>query len=317
VGAGTAPDLAVATGLPAQPSEFARVWRRFRHDRVALASLAFVVLLVLVAVFAPLLVQWLGVPGPNVQDPSATNAFGLPLGPDAAHPFGVDGLGRDVLARTLYGTRTALVVGLASALLATAVAVVVGVVAGYCGGWVDTLLSRFVDVMLSFPVLLLGLGLASACSLGDGCIGGTIRPGTTMVVLVIALVTWSYGARLIRGQVLSLRTREFVEAARSLGASGPRIVFREILPHLSAPIIVSASVLAPVAIMLEAALSYLGVGVGSGTSSWGQMIADATPTFDTAWWGVAFPGTALLLTVLAFNLLGDGLEDALNPKEEK
>ena len=170
------------------------------------------------------------------------------------------------------------------------------------------------DVLLAFPILLLGIGLASACSLGNGCLGGLIKPGLTVVIFVIALAAWPYIARIIRGQVLSLREKEFVEAARSLGASNTRIVFREILPNLVAPIIVYTTLIIPTNILFEAALSFLGVGVQPPTASWGQMIADAVGIFDTAWWYMLFPGIALLLTVLAFNLVGDGLQDALNPR---
>jgi peptide/nickel transport system permease protein len=163
-------------------------------------------------------------------------------------------------------------------------------------------------------VLLFGLGLASACSLGDGCAGGLIRPGLGVVIFVIAIATLPYVARIIRGQVLSLREKEFVEAARSLGASDRRIIFKEVLPNLVAPIVVYTTLIIPTNILLEASLSFLGVGVQPPTASWGQMIADAIGIFDEAWWYMLFPGLALLFTVLAFNLVGDGLQDALNPK---
>src|SRR5213079_1885032 len=158
------------------------------------------------------------------------------------------------------------------------------------------------------------LGVAAACSLGKGCLGGLIKPGLTVVIFVIAFVNWTYIGRIIRGQVLSLREKEFVEAARSLGASNRRIIFREILPNLVAPIIVYSTLVIPQNILFEAALSFLGVGVQPPNASWGAMIADATSIFDSAWWYMVFPGVALLLTVLAFNLLGDGLQDALNPR---
>jgi peptide/nickel transport system permease protein len=292
----------------------AQLWRRLRQDRVALAALGVIVALILIAVFAPLVVKLVGVPGPNVQNAHAVDQFGTPIGPTSAHPFGVDPLGRDVLARTVYGARVSLLVGIAGTAIAVAIGVTVGLLAGYFRGWVDTLLSRLLDVVLCFPVLLLGIGIASACSLGHGCIGGAVRPGLRTVILVIAIVSWTTIARVIRGQVLSLREREFVLAARSLGASGGRIVFREILPNLTAPIVVYASLLVPQAILFEAALSFLGVGVSPPTASWGWMIADAAQSFDTQWWYMVFPGAALLVTVLAFNLLGDGVRDALDPK---
>jgi peptide/nickel transport system permease protein len=304
-----------AAGVARSPWQL--FWRRLRSDRVAMVSLGVIVTLVLVAILAPLVVKLAGAPGPNVQDRNATDMFGTPIGPTADHWFGVDPLGRDVFARTVYGARVSLLVGIVGTGIAVLLGVTVGLIAGYYRGWVDTLLSRLVDVVLSFPVLLLGIGIASACSLGNGCVAGAITPGVRTVILVIALVTWTSIARVVRGQVLSLREREFVVAARSLGASNRRIVVREILPNLTAPLIVYSSLLLPQTILLEAALSFLGVGVSPPTASWGWMIADASDNFDTQWWYMVFPGAALLLTVLAFNLLGDGLRDALDPRAER
>ncbi len=321
---GAAGDLGFLDGPPGESaaggagtqvarSPLALFWRRFRRDRVALVSLAFIVLLGLVALAAPLLVKLLGLPGPSVQNSSLTDSFGSPLGPSVAHPFGVAPLGQDVASRVIYGTRVSLEVGILGTAVATVLGVLVGVLAGFYRGWLDTLLSRLIDVVLSIPLLLLGLGLGAACAV-RGCVSGLVQPGVGEIVFLIALVNWTYIARIVRGLVLSLREREFVEASRSLGASNARIMLREILPNLLAPIVVYASLLIPQNILLEAALSFLGVGVQPPTASWGQMIAAATPTFDTAWWYMAFPGAALLLTVLAFNLLGDGLKDALNPR---
>jgi ABC-type dipeptide/oligopeptide/nickel transport system permease subunit len=306
---------AFEAGLARSPWQL--FWRRLRSDRVALVALGVIVLLVLVAIFAPLVVKLAGAPGPNVQDGDATDMFGTPIGPTSGHIFGVDPLGRDVFARTVYGARVSLLVGIAGTAIAVLVGVTAGLLAGYYRGWVDTLLSRLVDVVLSFPVLLLGIGIASACSLGNGCVAGAVTPGLRTVILVVALVSWTSIARIVRGQVLSLREREFVVAARALGASNRRIVLREILPNLTAPIIVYSSLLLPQTILLEAALSFLGVGVNPPTASWGWMIADAADNFDTQWWYMLFPGAALLLTVLAFNLLGDGLRDALDPRAER
>jgi peptide/nickel transport system permease protein len=288
-------------------------WSRLRRDRVAFVSLSFIALLVLVAIAAPLIVTLTGVPGPDVQNPNALDAFGSPTGPSLAHPFGVDQLGRDVFARVVYGARTSLEVGVIGTAIATAIGTVVGLLAGFYRGLTDTLLSRLTDVVLCFPVLLVGIGIGAACSV-HGCVAGAIQPGVGTVIAIVALFNWTYIARIVRGQVLSLREREFVEAARSLGASNARIVVREILPSLTAPLIVYASLLIPANILLEAALSFLGVGVRAPAPSWGQMLADATPIFNTAWWYMLFPGLALLFTVLAFNLLGDGLQDALNPR---
>jgi ABC-type dipeptide/oligopeptide/nickel transport system permease subunit len=317
-GAGGRVDLPDLAGSPATTSVAARsplqlFWRRFRRDRVALVSLWLIALLIVVAIAAPLVVSLLGLPGPNVQNPNLTNAFGSPLGPSAAHPFGVDPLGQDVASRVIYGTRVSLIVGIVGTAVATVLGTIVGLLAGYYRGWTDTLLSRMVDVVLAIPVLLLGLGLGAACEV-RGCLGGHVQSGLGVIIFLIALVNWTYIARIVRGLVLSLREQEFVAAARSQGASDMRIMGREILPNLLAPIVVYASLLIPQNILLEAALSYLGVGVRPPTASWGQMIAAATPIFNTAWWYMTFPGIALLLTVLAFNLLGDGLQDALNPR---
>jgi peptide/nickel transport system permease protein len=306
------PDLA-GPGAIAARSPLQLFWRRFRRDRLALVSLGLIALLILVAIAAPLVVSLLGLPGPSVQNPNLTNAFGSPLGPSSAHPFGVDPLGQDVASRVIYGTRVSLIVGVVGTAVATVLGTIVGLLAGYYRGWTDTLLSRMVDVVLAIPVLLLGLGLGAACEV-RGCLGGHVQSGLGVIIFLIALVNWTYIARIVRGLVLSLREREFVLAARSQGASDARIMGREILPNLLAPIVVYASLLIPQNILLEAALSYLGVGVRPPTASWGQMIAAATPTFSTAWWYMVFPGVALLLTVLAFNLLGDGLQDALNPR---
>jgi ABC-type dipeptide/oligopeptide/nickel transport system permease subunit len=290
---------------------------RFRRDKVAVTALAFIVALVLIAVLAPLIVKVLGVQGPKVQNPDALDAFGTATGPTSEHPFGVDQLGRDIVSRTIYGARVSLEAAILGTGLATLIGATVGLVAGFFGGFTDTILSRMTDLVLAFPILLLGLGLAAACSGADGCVGGLVQPGLGVVILVISLFTWPYIARIVRGQTLSLREKEFVEAARSLGASNRRIIAKDILPNLVAPLIVYTSLLIPVNILLEASLSFLGVGVQGGTPSWGAMIAEASGQFPDSWWYMLFPGLALLLTVLAFNLVGDGLQDALNPRGRK
>ncbi len=312
-GAGTGLDLLDVGGGVAARSPLELFWRRFRRDRLALASLCFIALLILVAIAAPLLVELLGLPGPNVQNPNLTDSFGSPLGPSLAHPFGVDQLGQDVMSRVIYGTRVALTVGILGTAVATLIGVVVGLIAGFYRGLTDTLLSRLVDVALSIPILLLGIGIGAACAV-RGCVAGIVQPGLRVIIFIIALASWPYMARIVRGLVLSLREKEFVQASRSLGASNARIMFREILPSLLAPIIVYSTLLIPQNILLEAALSFFGVGIRPPTASWGQMIAAATPIFNTAWWYMVFPGVALLSTVLAFNFLGDGLQDALNPR---
>jgi ABC-type dipeptide/oligopeptide/nickel transport system permease subunit len=289
-------------------------WERFREDRVALVALGFIAFEVLVALFAPWIVSALGHP-PNAQYPNRLDpTYGTPTGPSSSFLFGVDTVGRDVFSRVVYGARVSLEVAIVATALAVAIGVVLGLVAGYFRGLADTFVSRLIDVTLAFPILLLALGIASSCSLGNGCAGGLIKPGLTTVIVAIVVVNWTYIGRIIRGQVLSLREKEFVEAARASGAGNLTILFRELLPNLVAPIVVYATLVVPQNILLEAALSYLGVGINPPQASWGEMIAEATPIFASAWWFFVFPGLALLLTVLAFNLLGDGIRDALDPK---
>jgi peptide/nickel transport system permease protein len=297
-------------------------WGRLKRDKVAMVALAFIVVIIAIAIFAPLIVKALGLPDPNYANDDALNDFGSATGPSGAHPFGVDNRGRDVLSRVLYGARISMLV----AVLATAVVMVVGTVlgllAGFYRGKIDTVLSRVTELTLAFPTILLGIGLSIACAAGcpigpEGFRLFTLQPGVVVVVVVISLTSWPYVARLVRGQVLSLREKEFVDAARSLGASDRRIIFREILPNLTAPLIVYATVLIPQNILAEAALSFLGVGVDSRTPSWGAMISSAIDIFETAWWFMLFPGVALLLAVLAFNVVGDGLQDAINPRTGK
>ena len=313
-------DSTQETGLVAGQQVTARsplqlFWRRFRKDKVAMVAACFVVLACLVAILAPVIVKVTGAPDPNVQNPNLLDDFGSPSGPTAQNWLGVDQRGRDVFARVVYGARISLEVAFISTFIIVLVGVVIGLIAGYYRGITDSLLTRAMDVMLAFPVLLLAIGLGVACA--DGCINGVIQPGLTVVVTVIALSLWPYMARIVRGQVLSLREKEFVEAARSLGASHSRIIFREILPNLVAPIIVYSTILIPQVILFEAALSFLGIGIDPGTPSWGSMISDAVGVFDIALWFMTFPGLALVLTVLAFNLVGDGLQDALNPRTAK
>jgi ABC-type dipeptide/oligopeptide/nickel transport system permease subunit len=313
-----------ASGAAAEVSSIAArtplelFWRRLRRDRVAFVALGVIVFLVAIAILAPLVIKLVGAPKPSVQDQSALDPnFGIATGPSSRHIFGVDDLGQDVFSSVIYGLRLSLVVAVVSTAISLVIGVVIGLVAGYYRGLVDTLLSRVIDIVLAFPVLLLGLGISSACSLGknnEGCLGGLVKPGATTVIFVIALVNWTYIARIVRGQVLSLREKEFVEAARSLGASDARIILRHLLPNLVAPLIVYTSLLIPQNILFEAALSFLGVGVQPPTPSLGKMISEAAANFSTEWWFMVFPGLFLVTTVLAFNLVGDGLQDALNPR---
>jgi ABC-type dipeptide/oligopeptide/nickel transport system permease subunit len=298
-------------------------WELFRHrfkqDKAAMAGAVTVVILVVLALSAPLFAKLTG-HGPNDRFPDQmlTADIGLPKGPNKDFWFGGDSVGRDVFIRTLYGARTSLAVALVATGLAALIGISLGMIAGYRGGKTDTFISRLVDIVLSLPVLLLAIGVASVCSISpNGCLGGLLQPGLTLVVVIITLFTWPNLARLVRGQAIGLREREFVEAARSLGARSPRIMFKELLPNLLAPIVVYATLLIPVNVLFEAALSFLGVGVPQTTPSWGRMLSDASAgqIFTVAWWMMLFPGIFLLATTLSFNLVGDGLRDALGPSD--
>jgi peptide/nickel transport system permease protein len=288
-------------------------WRRFRRDKFALGG-AFIVLLILaIGLLAPVLASVTH--GPNEVHLDALDSFGIPTGPQSEFPFGVDTAGRDLMVRVAYGARTSLFIAFFATGIASLIGVTLGMLAGFYRGKVDTLISRTIDVVLSLPVLLLSLGLVSACGLSpNGCLGGIIKPGLLLVSYVIALFTWPYLARIVRGQVLSLREKEFIESARSLGATNRRIMFREVLPNVAAPIIVYTTLIIPNNILFEAALSFLGIGVPQETPSWGRQLSDAGTIFTVAWWMMLFPGLFLFFTTLAFNLVGDGLRDALDPR---
>jgi peptide/nickel transport system permease protein len=278
-------------------------WGRLRKDRVAIVSLIVIVLITLVAIFAGVIAHLAG-HGPGDQYPFVgLDSFGLPKGPSRTFLFGADDLGRDVLVRVAYGARVSLIAGVVASGLAVIVGGVIGMVAGYFGTAVDTALSRFMDVILSFPLLLFAIALVSI-----------IGPSLGVSIAVIAFFSWATVGRIIRGQTLSLREKEFVEAARSLGASDLRIIFIDILPNLVAPLIVYATLLIPAAIGFEATLSFLGLGVVPPTPTWGNMLSDALTYYKVAWWFIIFPGGALLLTTFAFNLLGDSVRDALDPR---
>ena len=293
-------------------------WHRFRRDKAALAGVVFIVLLVVLAVGSPFVARVIAHHGPNQIHDELRNDIGLPaIGPSGNYWFGVDTLGRDVFVRTVYGARTSLTVALIATGLSVVIGVLLGTMAGFLGGWVDTAVSRTIDIVLSLPILLFAIGIAASCSITvTGCLGGLIQPGISLVAAIIALFSWPYIGRIVRGQVLSLRSKEFVEASRALGSSSPRIMFREILPNTFAPIIVYTTLIIPNNILFESALSFLGVGIPQTTPSWGRMIADATGNqlYLVAWWMLAFPGLALILTTLSFNLVGDGLRDALDPR---
>ena len=297
-------------------------WRRFRRDRFAIAGITFIVLLILIAVFAGLFVTFLTHHPPDAQYLDiGTTSSGIPLGASSTFWFGHDQLGRDLFVRVLYGSRTSLLVAFVATGISVAIGIILGVVAGFYRGWVDVMISRAIDVMLSLPLLLLAIGLSAVCGASaKGCAIGPrpiqlhIQPGLPLVIGIIAFANWPYIARLIRGQVLSLREKEFVEAAYASGATNGRIMLREILPNIAMPIIVYSSLIIPGNILFEAALSYLGVGVQPTTPSWGAMISDATGLYQYAPWMMIYPGLFLFLTTLAFNLVGDGLRDALDPR---
>lgn len=283
-------------------SQLHLAWLRLRRDRVAVSSGVAIFVLVLLALGAPLVAHVAGW-SPVAQDRvHGLTVDGLPVGPSTRHWLGTDNLGRDVLVRSVYGARVSLVVGLGATALATLIGVIVGVVAGYGSPAVDTALSRLMDVVLSFPFLLFAIALVSI-----------VGPSLKISIIVIAFFSWVSIGRVVRGQTLSLREREFVEAARSTGATALRIMTIEILPNLVSPILVLATLVIPTAIVFEATLSFLGLGVAPPTPTWGNMISDSLPYYNVAWWFVAAPGVALLLMTLAFNLLGDALRDALDP----
>ena len=283
-------------------------WERLRRDRVAMISLGFIVLVALFAIFAPLVAAIVG-HGVNQQfNQTGLSPAGLPLQPTGTFVFGTDDLGRDILVRCAYGARISLSVGVVATGFTIAIGVVVGLVAGYYGKIADTILSRLIDVVLSFPFLLFAIALVSI-------IGASL--GVT--IFVIAMFSWASVARIVRGQVLSIREREYIEAARSLGAGSTRIMFVDVLPNVLAPIIVYATLLIPSVIVTEAVLSYLGLGVPPPTPTWGNMISEAQSggLYQQAWWFLLFPALLLLLTTLAFNLLGDGVRDAFDPRGDR
>ncbi len=294
-------------------------WRRFRQDRVAMVALAFLVLLTLGAIFAGVIADRVVGHGPNdlfIHEPvKMVNEFGLPLGPNSDFWFGADRAGRDLFVRVLYGARTSLIVGVVATGFAVVVGVTMGLIAGFYGGWRDTLISRTTDIILSLPLLLFAIGIVGACSAApQGCFGGLVKPGLPVVIFVIALFSWPNIARVVRGNTLSIREREFIDAARSLGAPNRTIILREVLPNLVAPVIVYATLLIPSNIIFEAALSFLGLGVPQTVPSWGRQLAEAAQVFRVAWWMMVFPGLFLFATTLGFNLVGDGLRDALDPR---
>jgi len=289
-----------------QSGYLAMAWRRLRRDRTAMFGGALVILIVLSALFAPLL---------SPHDPAEQFRDGLT--PDGQpiestlfttgnlrFPLGTDANGRDLLSRILHGARISLLVGVLANLLAVAIGTFVGSVAAYFGGWLETILMRFTDMMMAFPMLLLAMTLVAI-----------LKPSVWIIILVIGAVYWTWIARVIYGQVLALRDRDFVTATRALGAGRLFTLFHHILPQLFPTIIVWGTLGIATNVMLEASLSYLGIGVQPPTPSWGGMIHQGQSFYRAAPWLVIFPGLAIMLTVFAFNLFGDGLRDALDPSQ--
>jgi ABC-type dipeptide/oligopeptide/nickel transport system permease subunit len=281
-------------------------WERLRRDRAAMISLAVILLIVLMAIFAPVFASITGHP-PNEQyrDIGLTPA-GLPRAPNSTFWFGTDDLGRDLMVRVAYGARVSLGVGVLTTLLTIVIGVIVGLLAGFLGGLTDTLIARLIDVVLSIPFLLAAIALVSV-----------VGPSLLVTILVISFFSWASMARIVRGQVLSVKEREYVEAARSLGAGDGRIMLIDIFPNILAPVIVYTTLLIPVVIIVQAALSFLGLGLQPPTPDWGGMIDQSVTYYQTSWWFLFFPGMALLLTTLAFNILGDGVRDAFDPRIDR
>ncbi len=310
----------VAAGGPAiEGRSLGRIaWTRLKRDRVAMGGGIVIIALILIAIFAPWIVKLLGHP-PNEYHQNLTGDNNLPVGKwggiNRHFLLGVEPQnGRDMFSRILYGSRISLLIAFLATLLSVLIGTVMGMIAGYKGGWVDSLISRAMDVFLAFPLLLFALALVGVIpDHAFGLRGNGLR--IAILVFIIGFFNWPYIGRIVRGQALSLREREFVEAARSLGARNGYIIFREILPNLVAPVLVYSTLLIPTNILFEAALSFLGVGVQAPTATWGGMLSSAAQTYyqvDPAF--MIIPGLAIFVTVLAFNLFGDGLRDAFDPK---
>ncbi len=269
------------------------VWQRIIHNKMAMSGACLVFVMVFLAVLAPFI----------AIDPGAVDITRQLQAPNIHAVLGTDDLGRDVFARIVYGARISLLVGFVAVGIATLVGIVLGAVAGYYGGWADIIIMRFVDIMLCFPSFFLILAVIAF-----------LEPSIWNIMIIIGLTGWMGVARLVRAEFLSLRERDFVLAVRSLGASDLRIIMRHILPNALSPVLVSAALGIAGAILTESALSFLGIGVQPPTPSWGNMLIAGKQTLGTAWWLSVFPGLAILLTVLGYNLLGEGLRDALDPR---
>ncbi|MEZ4711100.1 MAG: ABC transporter permease [Caldilineaceae bacterium] len=275
-------------------SEWLQSWRRFRSNKLAVLGLIFILLICLMAIFAPLLAPF---------DPTEIIAKrGAPA--TAEHLLGFDDIGRDLLSRVIYGARPALIVGLVSTFVSVVIGVLVGAAAGYFGGWVDSVLSRLIDTLMAFPLLALLLLLASV-----------LGPSLWTTVIVIGATTWARFARVVRADVLSIKETDFITASRAVGVRNGRIIWRHIVPNILGPVIVLASLGVGGIIILEAALSFLGLGLQRPTPSWGLILADGRAWLRQHPHIATYPGIMIFLTVLAFNLFGDGVRDALDPRQ--
>jgi ABC-type dipeptide/oligopeptide/nickel transport system permease subunit len=298
-------------------SQWAVAWRRFKRNKAGVAGLVIVLAVVFVGIFGDLLAPYPAYPDPKALTPFYNGDVRTP--PNSKYLFGTDTLGTDVLSNILHGAKYALYVGVVVTAITMAISIVVGAVAGYFGSWVDNVLMRVTEVFLVFPSLLFILIFVRVFTLGAG-VGGTfnflginIPIGLTIVIIVLAIFDWPGNARMIRGEFLRVRELEFIEAEKALGASNKRIIFRHILPNILSSIIVVASLTIAYAILLEAAVSFLGFG-DVNTVTWGQILENNFSDMRIVWWAEVFPGLAILITVFGFNLLGDGLSDALNPR---
>ncbi|MDA8098334.1 MAG: ABC transporter permease [Nitrospiraceae bacterium] len=269
----------------------------FRKNWLAVAGGLLVLAVFLAAIFAP----WV-----SPYDPSKIDIKHILTGPSAAHPFGTDELGRDVLSRMIWGSRVSLEVGFVAISIATIIGILLGAAAGFYGGYLDSAIMRFVDIMLSIPTIFLVLAVIAI-----------LEPNILNIMIVIGLTSWMEPARLVRAEFISIKEREFVTAAHALGATDLRIIFRHILPNGLSPILVSATMGVGGAILVESALSFLGLGVQPPTPSWGSLLSSGKDNIEIAWWLSAFPGLAILVTVLGYNLLGEGIRDALDPRQRE
>jgi oligopeptide transport system permease protein len=307
-GKATPIELADHEAASKQRSLWLDAWRRMLRNRAATLALAFIVLEIIVALAAPLIAPY-SYTERNPLDNNATT-----LAPSHRHLLGSDSQGRDVLSRMIYGSRVSLTVGFVAELVILAIGVPLGMLAGFYGRWADTLLMRFVDIMYAFPALLLMVILIVFLKAKVPAIRSSEIGGVAGILLALALTSWLTLSRLVRGEVLSLKRREFVEAAQAIGASNRRLMFQHLLPNVLPPIIISATIGIPAAILAEAGLSFIGIGINPPTPSWGQMISEGLSGLRSVPHIVLAPATALALTVLAFNFLGDGLRDALDPR---